>query len=631
MVARILYRLCTSLLPLLGLSFVFSVPNRLGWPVVMEQYLGVMLGLATCAVLVRHPLGAKARWYDVVLALLALGAWCVMSWNYDAWIIDPVNRTIDRWGAAVVAIGLLLRATWTRCGASIAILFALFICYGLFGHLIPGPLQAFEQPPKKLAIYLFADSNGIPGSVLRVICTVVLVFVIFGQLLESSGATKVLTDLAMSLLGGRRGGPAKVAILASAGFGSINGTTVGNIISTGVVTIPLMKRNGFKPEQAGAIEAVASNGGQLAPPIMGTTAFLIADFLQIDYVDVVLAAAIPAALYFAGVYLQVDAIALRRGLHGMKRSERPPLKPVLSVGWIYLMPLALLVWLMIGKGYQPTTAGIYASATLLVLTLIRFRRLPTPAKAMEALSGSGDSLLTLIIIGGGAGIAVGVLTLSGLGFQLAAALAALTENGGLFITLVVTAIVCIILGMGMPTSAVYIVLSIILAPSIIEIGVEPLAAHLFLFYFGLLSMVTPPVAVASYVAASIAGASMWSTSVAALKLAAVGFFVPFLWIYNPALIGIGPWHEIVLAVISATAGSVLLALAFAQMGETVAANLGLGAGLALAGVVVGTSTQWLGHANPAVVAVSLAGVALAWYVRTSATRRVLSAAGTAAE
>ncbi len=631
MVAGVLFRICTSLLPLIGLGFVFSVPNRLGWPVVMEQYLGVMLGLAVCAVLLRHPIGARARWYDIALALLAFACWLHMSLSYEAWIIDPINRTPDRWGAAALAIGLLLRATWKRCGVSIAVLFGLFILYGLFGHLIPGPLQAFEQPPKKLAIYLFADSNGIPGSVLRVICTVVLVFVIFGQLLESSGATKVLTDLAISLLGGRRGGPAKVAILASAAFGSINGTTVGNIISTGVVTIPLMKRNGFKPEQAGAIEAVASNGGQLAPPIMGTTAFLIADFLQIDYIDVVIAASIPAALYFAGIYLQVDAIALRRGLHGIKRSERPALRPVLAAGWIYLLPLVLLVYLMIGKGYQPTTAGIYASAALLVLTLIRFRRLPTPAKALEALSGSGDSLLTLIIIGGGAGIAVGVLTLSGLGFQLAAALAALTEHGGLFITLVVTAIVCIILGMGMPTSAVYIVLSIILAPSIIEIGVAPLAAHLFLFYFGLLSMVTPPVAVASYVAASMAGASMWNTSVAALKLSAVGFFVPFLWVYNPALIGIGDWTEIALAVVSATAGSVLLALALAQMGDSLAANLALGVGLALAGIAVGASTQWLGHGNPAVIVVSLAALALAWYVRAAASRRSMSAARAVAE
>ena len=353
---------------------------------------------------------------------------------------------------------------------------------------------------------------------------------------------------------------------------------------------------------------------------MGTTAFLIADFLQIDYVNVVLAAAIPAALYFIGIYLQVDAIALRRGLLGLKRSELPALRPVLAAGWIYLFPLALLIWLMVAHGYQPTTAGIYASLCLLLMTLVKFRRLPSPAQVLAALSGSGESLLTLIVIGGGAGVAIGVLTLSGLGFQLAAALASVAEHGGLFVTLLVTAVVCIILGMGMPTSAVYIVLSIVLAPSIVNIGVVPLAAHLFLFYFGMLSMVTPPVAVASYVAAAMAGASMWETSVVALRLAAVGFFVPFLWVYNPALIGVGSVFEIGLAALSAVAGSVLLALGLAQMGKGLAVNIGLGA----AGIAVGTATIWLGRDDPAVIFVALAAMVLAWYVRQRTIRRAVA-------
>ncbi|MGQ9368313.1 TRAP transporter permease [Azospirillum sp. ST 5-10] len=629
--ATLLYRLTTGLLPLVGLAFVFSVPNRIGWPVVMEEYLGAMLGLATCAVLLRHPVRAKAGWADVALGLASLALWLYMAARYEDWIVDAANRPFSKWGAAAAAIALLLWATWRSCGRSIAILFAGFILYGVFGHLIPGPLQAFHQPPEKLAIYLFADSNGIPGSVLRVICTVVLVFVIFGQLLDSSGASKALTDLSMSLLGGRRGGPAKVAILASAAFGSINGTTVGNIISTGVVTIPLMKRNGFRPEQAGAIEAVASNGGQLAPPIMGTTAFLIADFLQIDYAAVVVAALIPAILYFLGLYLQVDAIALRRGLHGLKRSELPALGPVARAGWIHLVPIALLVWLMIGRGYQPTTAGIYASLALLALTLARVRRAPGLRQIADALSGSGESLLTLVVIGGGAGIAIGVLTLSGLGFQLAAALAALTQEAGLFATLVVTAVVCIILGMGMPTSAVYIVLSIILAPSIVEAGVDPLAAHLFLFYFGMLSMVTPPVAVASYVAASMAQASMWATSVTALRLSAVGFFVPFLWVFNPALIAHGTWGEIALAVASVTAGTLLIALALSKLGTTAAGHLAAGLPLGLAGLGVGTATLWLGPDAPSAGVVALAGFALAWYIRGLMLRRHGAAPGLATD
>lgn len=629
--AALLFRVVTSLLPLIGLAFVFSVPGRIGWPVVMEEYLAAMLGLATCAVFLRHPVRSQAGWIDIGLGLVSLALWIWMASNYEFWIIDAANRSFSKWGAGALAIFLLLWATWRSCGVAIALLFGGFILYGLFGHLIPGPLQAFWQPPAKLIIYLYADSNGIPGAVLRVICTVVLVFVIFGQLLESSGASKALTDLAMSLLGGRRGGPAKVAILASAAFGSINGTTVGNIISTGVVTIPLMKRNGFKSEQAGAIEAVASNGGQLAPPIMGTTAFLIADFLQIDYATVVIAAAIPALLYFMGIYLQVDAIALRRGLHGLPRSELPVLGKVLRSGWIYLFPIALLVYLMIGQGYQPTTSGIYASAALLVLTLIKFRRLPGIRNIVDALSGSGESLLTLIIIGGGAGIAIGVLSLSGLGFQLAAALATLSEHAGLFIALVVTAIVCIILGMGMPTSAVYIVLSIILAPSIIKAGVEPLAAHLFLFYFGMLSMVTPPVAVASYVAASMAQASMWSTSVIALRLSAVGFFVPFMWAFNPALIGHGSALAIGLAVFSVTSGTLLIAMALSKLGTSPIGHLGIGGPLIVTGIAIGTSTLWLGPEQVAGAGLSMVGVFIAFLVRRMILQRYIPGLTTATE
>ena len=618
--AEILYQCLTGLIPVLGLAFVLSLFNILGTPMVMEEFLGIMLGLGTAAVLLRHPVGERAGAIDIALALIGLAAWLYMAVRYDDWILDAANRPFAKWGPAALAMALLLRGLWTSCGRPIAILFGCFILYGLFGHHIPGEMQAFYQKPEKLAIYLYADSNGIPGAVLRVVCTIVLVFVIFGKLLELTGASAFLTDLAMSLLGRKRGGPAKVAILASAAFGSINGTTVGNIISTGVVTIPLMKKNGFKARDAGAIEAVASNGGQIAPPIMGATAFLIADFLQIPYSEVVLAATVPAVLYFLGLFIQVDVIATRQGMRGLKASELPQVAQVMRVGWVYLIPIALLVWLLIGRGYEPARAGIYASLALLLLALVRFRRLPSLAHLREAVVGSGEAILPLVMIGGGAGIAIGVLNISGLGFQLAAGLAGLAESSGLFVMLVVTALVCIVLGMGMPTSAVYIVLSIVLAPSIVGVGVEPLAAHLFLFYFGLLSMLTPPVAVASYVAANIAGASMWATGMAGLRFAAVGFILPFIWVYNPALIGVGTAFQVGLAIVTALLASALIAFAMAGFRGGLAARVAVFA----AGIGVAGSTVWFAQTVPAVFAVCLVAALLVWVLR----RRALADAET---
>jgi len=628
--ATLLYRVCNIIIPILGLAFVLSVPQRLGTPILIEELLGVLLGLATAAVFIKFPFRRQAGWIELLLALVALACWVYMSVHYEDWLIDAANRSLVKWLPACLGIGLLLLGVWRSCGAPIALLFGGFIVYGLFGQYLPGTLQAFEQPPAKVAIYLFADSNGIPGSVLHVICTIVLVFVVFGKLLELTGASRFFTDLAMALLGHRRGGPAKVAILASAAFGSINGTTVGNIISTGVVTIPLMKRNGYRPQDAAAIEAVASNGGQLAPPIMGATAFLIAEFLQIDYADVVIAATIPAALYFLGLFIQVDAMAKRQGLRGLPKSELPRAGAVLRSGWIYLAPLAILIYLMIGLGFDPAVAGLYASGGLLVLALLKFRRPPSGVAVQDAIVGSGENVLPLIMIGGGAGIAIGVLNISGLGFQLANSLAGLAETSGLLVMLLVTAVVCIILGMGMPTSAVYIVLSIVLAPSIVRAGVEPLAAHLFLFYFGLLSMLTPPVAVASYVAASMANSGMWATGLAGLRLASVGFFVPFLWVYNPALIASGSTVQVVYASLSAVAASILLAQALAGIegGRMVRTAYWI-CGIAGA-IVVGSSTLWLGTASPAVPLLSVAALAAAWLLGRRQSREGAAASATPA-
>src|SRR5690606_5919420 len=306
---------------------------------------------------------------------------------------------------------------------------------------------------------------------------------------------------------------------------------------------------------------VASNGGQFAPPVMGATAFLIAEFLQTSYASVVKAALVPAVLYYVCLFLQVDAIAVRRGLHGLPKAELPRARSVLASGWIFLLPLGVLLYLLFALGYDPALSGMAAVVSLLLLHVVKNRRLPTRAEWSGLVFGTGENMLPLLMIGGGAGVVIAVMNVTGLGFSLSIVLTQIGENAGLFVMLLLTGGISILLGMGMPTTAIYVVLSVVLAPSLIEMGVSPMAAHLFIFYFGMLSFLTPPVAVASYVAAGLAKASMWGTASEGLKLGAIAYLLPFLWCFNEGLILEGSLAANVYAVGAATIGAALLARA----------------------------------------------------------------------
>jgi TRAP transporter 4TM/12TM fusion protein len=411
-------------------------------------------------------------------------------------------------------------------------------------------------------------------------------------------------------MGSKRGGPAKVAVVASSIFGSINGTAIGNIMSTGMVTIPLMKRTGFKPQFAAAIEAVASNGGQLAPPVMGATAFLIAEFLQVSYAEVVIAALVPAVLYYLCLFLQVDAIAVRYGLQGVPKSELPRVRPLLKTGWIFLLPLAILVYLLFGRGFNPALAALAAALVLFVMTTIKERRLMRAREAVDMAVGGGESMLPLLMIGGGAGVVIGVMNITGLGFSLSIVLSQIGASAGIFVMLLLTAAISIVLGMGMPTTAIYVVLSVVLAPALIDMGIAPMAAHLFIFYFGLLSFLTPPVAIASYVAAGLAGSNMWSTSWEALKLATMAYILPFLWCYNTAFILDGTPLEIVYAVGTALIAVFMFARGLQGTKLKDLVGIALACGLVGGAILVGGSTIWFGVHSLGVIAAAAAGIGL---------------------
>ncbi|MGE6608054.1 TRAP transporter permease [Halomonas sp. NPDC076908] len=546
------------LLPLLSILWVFAVPERLGIPLVSQQLIAIMLGLAAAGAFLTKPYRDHGGIIDFTLALLVAASWFWYAWNFEQWMVMLAFRTPDMWVPGIVALLLLLEALRKSLGLVIATFIASIVAYGFVGHLLPGSLSAETSAPTRTVLYLYADSSGVPGTVVRIIIELVVPFVIFGKLMEIAGGMTFFNNLAMSLMGHRRGGPAKVAVVASSSFGTLSGSTVANIMSTGIMTIPLMKRTGFSPSHASAIEAVASNGAQLMPPVMGATAFIMAEFLDVSYGTIVTAAIIPALLYYLVLFMQIDAIAVRDNIRGLDKSELPNMRETLRQGWIFIFPLAVLIYLMFWQGFNPGIAALYAAGVVLIGYLARYYKEFNLFKFISELRSVGTEAIPLILIGGAAGAVVGIMNSTGFAFQLSLLLSNVAEQYGLFSMLLLTALVSIVLGMGMPTAAVYIVLITVIAPTVIDLGIEPIAAHMFLFYFGLMSMITPPIAIGSIVAASIGRASMWSTGFYGMKLGIMAYMLPFLWIYNPAILMNGSLIDVFLVVMHCVVGAVLI-------------------------------------------------------------------------
>ena len=593
-------------LPVLGVLWLIDAPYQLGLSIVTASYLAFFAGLATAASLLAERPGSRGRGLDLLLAFVALACWTWGAWHIEDWLIS-FTRGPEKWVPGALALILLLEAVRRTCGLAITLVVVATAAYGFLGYLLPGTFEAAYTSPARLILYFYADTNGVPGLVLGVASTIVLAFIILGAVMGQVGASEFFTDLAMSTMGHRRGGPAKVAVLASSLFGTISGSTVANVMTIGVVTIPLMKKAGFPSHLAAGIEAVSSNGGQLAPPVMGATAFLIAQFLHVPYSDVVAAAIMPAFVYYLVLFAQIDLIAKRLDLKGLPRAELPRLSDVLRTRGIYATPLILLVYLLFWKGEDPAKAGLYTTVLTLLVGCFAQRLLPTPRFLLQILLKAGESLVPLLLICAAAGIVIGSLNITGLGFLLTNLISHVGANLGLLAMLVLTALIAIFLGMGMPTAAVYIVLSIILAPALVHMGVAPMAANLFIFYFGLVSMLTPPVAIASYAAGGLAGAGLWETGLAGLRLGASSFVLPFLFCFNPALVAQGSALEIFIVFVDVLAAGYLLSIAMSLLEvrgirESAIQLLLLG----FAAIFVGSATLWLGRANPVALVPALA-------------------------
>lgn len=504
----------------------------------------------------------SARWLvDGALAVLAVAV-CVYPVVHFLDIAmrgagDPTR--LEVW-FGIAATLIIIEATRRMLGWALPIMALLALGYAFLGPDLPGIFAHRGFSLERVSATLYLTTSGIAGTPLQVSATYVAIFVIFAAFLDVSGAGKFFIDWSHAALGWMRGGPAKVAIAASALMGTVSGSAVANTVATGTFTIPIMKRAGMSPAFAGAVEATASSGGQIMPPVMGAAAFIMVEILGISYTQVMVAAAIPAVLYFLAVFAMVDFEVAKQGIRGIPRSELPDAWAIFRQGWYLLAPLVVLIYLLVGIEYTPTKSAFFGVVTVIAASMFGAATRMGPARIWEALRQGGLAILETACVCACAGIVIGVLMLTGLALRLSGIMIDLA-GGSLLVLLLITMVVSVILGMGLPTSAVYVILAILVAPAMIESGVNPLAAHMFIFYFGVLANVTPPVAIAAYAGAGIAGADPTRTGMIAFRLALAGFILPFMWVYEPALLMQGEPMRIVLACISGVVGIFALSAA----------------------------------------------------------------------
>jgi TRAP transporter 4TM/12TM fusion protein len=502
----------------------------------------------------------RIPWTDLAWAALSLVCTGYLFIRYE--YVNSRFPTADPLSAmdiavAAVAVILVLDATRRTIGAALPIVALSFIAYALAGPGLPG---IFHHRGLSLEILLdqtFFTSEGIFGIPLGVAGSYVILFIIFGAFLEKSGAGQFFMNFANAIAGGARGGPGKVAVVSSSLFGTISGSAVANVMVDGWLTIPMMKRTGFKPEAAAAIEAVASTGGQIMPPIMGAAAFVMAEFLGVSYGSIMLAALIPALFYYGALFAAIHFNAIRSGLRGIPREELPVLGHIMLRQGHLFIPL-LVIFALLLQGFTATYAAIISAVSVIVLSWVRPESRITLRKAVNALRDGAEQTVPVAMATAAAGIVIGVVLQTGLAIRFTSFLVSVSGTS-LLLALFITMAAAIILGMGMPTTAAYIMLAALLIPALIKLGVTPMAAHMFGFYFACLSAVTPPVALAVYAAASISKSSLWGAGWQAVKFAAAGFIVPYFFVYNPALLFSGPWIEIGRAVVTGTIGVIALA------------------------------------------------------------------------
>ena len=499
---------------------------------------------------------------DLICLAVSLATMGYILWNHEAVInrmpyVDEVTPLQMTLGVAFTA--LVLEHSRRTIGAALPAIAVIFIAYAFIGPYLPGFLYHRGNSVGELVEQLYLTFNGIFGTALIISATVVFMFVLFGCFLERSGAGQLFMELVKSIAGHLRGGPALMAVFSSALMGSISGSAVANVVTTGTFTIPLMKRVGYDRNFAAAVEAVSSTGGQIMPPVMGAAAFIMAEYLGVSYGSIIVAATVPALLYFLAVGFQVYLEARKLNLATIPRDELPSPVVALKASWHILFALVAIVYFLLA-GYTPMRAGLYGIITVIVVVFLRDRQKISIRNILGALEAAGKAAIPVASACATAGIIIGIVRLTGVGLK-ASSLIISMAHGYLFLALLLTALTSIILGMGLPTTAAYIIQAAIAAPALVKLGLPPMAAHLFVFYFACLAVITPPVALAAYAAAPIAEGNAGKIGWTAFRLGIAAYIVPFMFVYGPPLLLEDSVLKVLLAVATASIGIFALAVA----------------------------------------------------------------------
>ncbi len=467
----------------------------------------------------------------------------------------PMALPGDMW-AAVTGVMLIIELTRRLAGLALVGIAGVFVAYAFLGPWLPGIFEHRGYDAKRFFSYIFTD-NGVLGAPIAISSTYIILFVVFAAFLQTTRVGEYFVNLAFAAAGHRRGGPAKVAIFASGLMGMINGTSAGNVVATGSLTIPMMKKVGYRPQTAAAVEAAASTGGQIMPPIMGAGAFIMAEITGIPYMDIVWAAIIPAILYFISVYFMVDLAAKKANMRGLPRDQLPKLGMLLRQVYLFT-PIIVLIYALFA-GYSVIRCGTLAMMTAAVVSWLTPYRMG-PRQLFHALDIGARMVLQLVAVCATAGIIVGVIALTGIGSRFSTVLLTLADQSQI-LALFFAMVVSIVLGMGMPTTAAYAVAASVIAPGVVNLGVEPLVAHLFIFYFAVMSAITPPVALAAYAGSALAGSDPVKTSVESFRIGLAAFVVPYMFFFSPAMLLHGTALEIVHVAVTAVVGVYFLSCA----------------------------------------------------------------------
>ncbi|NQV56849.1 MAG: TRAP transporter fused permease subunit [Rhodospirillales bacterium] len=565
----------TTVIALYHFLSVAQVHTFFGLFVPANVHLAISISSAMALIFLLLPAGGKKHgedteaegrfrrvpWYDWALMASGLTSAGFVVFFHETVLDYGEYGFLDTKGiilATMLAVPIL-EAVRRTTGLALPIIILFMVGITVFQNYLPGLLYGQGFALSNLLYSAYMGDAGIFGLPLGIAANIVIVFLVFGALMEGAGASRWFMEMALALTGWSRGGPAKAAVVASAMFGSISGSPSGNSATTGVFTIPMMKKIGYTPAFAAAVEAVASTGGIILPPVMGAIAFIMAEWIDTTYTAIVIAAAVPASLYYLIVFVSVHLQARKDGIEAIPRSELPKFWPVFINGWYFLLPIAVLIYFLVIKTYPPGIAGIYTCIAVVLVSFIAGRgNWLTPARLIKAFDEGVRRWITVAAITAAVGIMIGALELSGVGIKVSRFIVDLA-GGDLTLTLILVGLVSLIVGMGLDATPAYITLATLMAPALIQLDVPPIAAHLFVVYWGLASFYTPPTCIAVFVTSSIAGSKVWETGWEAVRLGIAAFLIPFAFVFNTGLLMEGSIDKILIGVLTATVGAVLLA------------------------------------------------------------------------